>query len=113
MSTNEHVPPETLRDTAAASFSVAGYESLAKVLADAYRQAAVGKGEVRHGNGTPFDQQPMQKIMDRFGRGFGLGQAAKKMEESLGMHHDAARAELLGAIVYLSGVVIHMDNEQP
>lgn len=94
---------------------VPGYELLQDVLERAYNQAAVGKGAERHADGLPFHGQPMQKIADRRGIGFILGQADKKSEEAQGMlergQRDAAIQELLGAIVYLSGAVIWIERQ--
>lgn len=90
---------------------VSGYECLAAVLADAYDQAAIGKGAQRHADGTAFDEQPMQQLIDLYGPGFALGQAAKKAQESQRMKPDAARRELLGAIVYLAGAIVSLDKK--
>lgn len=94
---------------------VKGYEMLDDVLARAFDQAASGKGAERHANSKPFHEQPMQKIADRRGIGFILGQADKKSEEAQGMlergERDAAVRELLGAIVYLAGAVIFIQRD--
>lgn len=87
-----------------------GYESLAEVLYRAFGQAADGKGAQRHGNGLPFDQQPMQSLQRSFGPGFALGQAAKKIEESQGLPLAAAVHEMLGAINYIAGAVIFQER---
>ena len=93
----------------------AGYESLSDVLDRAFVQAAVTKGAERHANSRPFDDQPMQHIARRRGVGFILGQADKKSEEAQGMlsrgEREKAVHELLGAIVYLAGAVIHIEKE--
>lgn len=85
-----------------------GYDSLANVLDDALHQAQSGKGEERHANGLPFDKQPMQKLIESYGVGFALGQAAKKGEESMVLDPGHDIAEILGAIVYLAGAVVYM-----
>lgn len=100
-----------------------GYESLRDVLDRAFAQAASGKGHERHAVNKPFDQQPMQKLIDLYGPGFALGQAAKKAQESQRLPAGRDVAELLGAINYLAGAVIWLerhrqpvagnDNEQP
>lgn len=92
--------------------TVPGYEDLAGVLRQAYHQAAGGKGADRHAGGQPFDAQPMQTICDLVGRGFALGQAIKKIQESQRMEPDAAKRELLGAIVYLAGAIIHIERSE-
>lgn len=91
---------------------VEGYDSLGDVLARAYEQAALGKGAERHGKDKPFDDQPMQHLIELYGHGFALGQAGKKMQEALRLPHDAAIRELLGAINYIAGAVIHMENNR-
>lgn len=103
--------------------SVNGYERLADVLERAFDQAATGKGHDRHAQDLPFEQQPMQKLIDLYGPGFALGQAAKKAQESQRLPAGRDVAELLGAINYLAGAVIALergrqpvagnDNEQP
>lgn len=90
----------------------AGYEPLAAILSQALDQAQNGKGHERHAQGQPFDQQPMQKLIDLYGPGFALGQAAKKSQESQRLKYEPARAELLGAINYLAGAVIALDRKQ-
>lgn len=87
-----------------------GYESLADVLERAFDQAANGKGNDRHAQGQPFDQQPMQLLIKLYGPGFALGQAAKKAQESQRLPYERAVAELLGAINYLAGAVISLDK---
>ena len=90
---------------------VDGYHGLWCVLADALDQAQSGKGAERHGQDKPFEEQPMQKLIELHGRGFAYGQAGKKAQESERLAYEAARRELLGAIVYLAGAVINLDKE--
>ena len=86
---------------------VPGYEELADILREAYKQAAVGKGAERHaGKGEAFTDQVMQDGAKRFGVGALLFQAYKKSEESQRLDLDPAVRELLGGIVYLAGAVI-------
>lgn len=92
------------------AMSVPGYERHADVLRRAYNQAATGKGAERHAQGMPFDQQPMQSLIKLHGVGFATGQASKKAQESHRMTRGAAVRELLGAINYLSGAVIAIEN---
>ena len=92
---------------------IEGYECLAEVLAGALDQAQSGKGAQRHGSGLPFDEQPMQKLIDLYGVGFSLGQAGKKMQESQRMDTDAAIRELYGAIVYIAGTIIAIERKSP
>lgn len=90
-----------------------GYEHLAAVLQDAYAQAAFGKGKERHANDLPFDHQPMQAISRLLGNPTGMTyQVCKKVVEAMNTKDRAARRrELLGAIVYLAGVIVYEDNE--
>lgn len=90
-----------------------GYEHLAAVLKDAYAQAAFGKGKERHANDLPFDDQPMQAISRLLGNPTGMTyQVCKKVVEAMNMKDRAARRrELLGAIVYLAGVIVYEDNQ--
>lgn len=90
--------------------NVYGYEDLAEILRDAYDQASGGKGKERHANDLPFDEQPIAKIQSLVGSGFALGQAIKKIQESQRMEPEAARKELLGAIVYIAGAIIHLEK---
>lgn len=85
------------------------YEKLMGVLMDAYSQASAGKGDERHSDGQPFEDQDMMRIMDRVGADFALGQVIKKCVESRRLTRDARRKELLGAIVYLAGAIVWHD----
>lgn len=88
----------------------ANYLRLQAVLDNAFNQAAFGKGAERHAQSKPFEEQPMQKLIELYGTGFALGQAGKKMQESQRMDVEAAVRELLGAINYIAGVVIHLEK---
>lgn len=92
--------------------SVDGYECLKDVLVRAYNQASKGKGDERHAQGSSFDQQPMQKLLELYGVGFALGQSAKKAQESMRLPKDRAITELLGGINYLAGAIIHMEKNK-
>lgn len=97
------------------TMNVPGYETLANILQRAYNQAAIGKGADRHASALPFDQQPMQAIADKHGVGFLLGQADKKINEAHGMlrrfENAKATHELLGAINYISGAILHTERQ--
>jgi hypothetical protein len=86
-----------------------GYDDLFDVLARAALQAAAGKGRERHAQDLPFADQPMQQLIRLYGPGFALGQAAKKSQEAMRMTPERAVAELLGAIVYIAGVVVAIE----
>lgn len=86
------------------------YQGLQHVLQLALEQASAGKGNERHANGKPFDKQPMMEIGRMVGHGFCLGQAIKKAQESSRMQPDAAQRELLGAINYLAGAYLLLEE---
>lgn len=88
------------------------YTELVSVLRRAYLQASAGKGAERHAQDLPFTEQPMQKLIQLYGVGFAMGQAGKKMQEAMRMDTDAAVRELLGAIVYCAGAIIHLEKER-
>ena len=81
-----------------------GYEELAHVLELALKQSAHGKGKDRHANGRSFTEQPIMQIGRMVGVGGHAYQIAKKAQEATTLagkgRVPAAKAELLGAIVY-------------
>lgn len=88
------------------------YNSLATVLLDCFRQAAVGKGKERHAaDGVAFQDQPMASINRQLGSvdGF-IYQAHKKSLEAKRLPDGKAQHEIHGAINYLAGAVIAMDT---
>ena len=90
-----------------------GYSKLLKVLSEAYDQASIGKGKERHSHGgeKPFEQQQILTGQRKYGMGFALGQADKKMEEAFHMQNWAsARRDLLGAVNYISAAIIYGDE---
>jgi hypothetical protein len=87
-----------------------GYQLLRRVLDLALDQSANGKGKERHANDKPFDRQPMLEIGRMVGHGFCLGQAIKKAQEASRMEPDAAQRELLGAINYLAGAYLLLEE---
>lgn len=92
-------------------FDVPGYEDLAGVLAEAYGQAARGKGKERHANQSPFKNQPIMRISrGRSGIGGLSYQIQKKADEAIGMvergKHEAACKELMGSIVYAAAMIL-------
>lgn len=90
-----------------------GYEQLAEVLQAAFNQAAEGKGAERHANGQPFHEQRMQTISTLLDSDAGMAfQVCKKVTEGMALPHAARERELLGAIVYIAGMVIfHRQRE--
>ena len=83
-----------------------GYEALGLAFTAAVAQAARGKGSERHSyGGEPFSDQLIFEIPRRLGAcgsGFLLGQAVKKIYESVRLEPERARAEILGAVNYLA-----------
>lgn len=78
-----------------------GYEVLAAALDAALLQCAAGKGAERHATSDPWERQPMVSELAAQGHpGFAIGQARKKLRESLRLPPERAAAECLGAIVY-------------
>lgn len=93
-----------------------GYETLGEALAAAVEQAAVGKGAGRHSyGGELFSDQLIFEIPRRLGAcgsGFLLGQAVKKIYESVRLEPERARAELLGAVNYLAAAWSRQGGEE-
>lgn len=106
----QYLDPANIRQ-AVEALGAPGYASLHSVLRRAFTQAAHGKGAERHAQGAPFDEQPMQRLCELYGVGFALGQAAKKAQESQRLPHERAVAELLGAINYIAGAIVHMERQ--
>ena len=79
------------------------HTDLATIFQAAIEFTLTGKGEERHGNGVPFESQPIHSVplhLGACGKGFLLGQAAKKIFESANLPADKAYLELLGAMAY-------------
>jgi hypothetical protein len=94
---------------------VDAYAPLRRVLDLAVMQAAYGKGAERHGQGRPFGEQPMLEISRMLGCSpIGcMYQAIKKTQEASRMGPDAAKRELLGAINYLAGAYLLLEENKP
>ncbi len=94
--------------------NVPGYERLALVLQQAFDQAAKGKGRERHANDKPFDRQPMQTVSRLLQTDGGMAfQAIKKIQEARNLvSHEARVRELLGAIVYVAGMVVYEEDSE-
>ncbi len=90
-----------------------GYERLVAVLKAAHDQAAMGKGADRHANGLPFHRQRMQQISVLLDSPHGMAyQVAKKVAEGLDLPtHERQVAELYGAINYIAGIVIFLEDK--
>lgn len=89
------------------------YDSLKHVLNRAFDQAACGKGNDRHAGGAAFENQPMQLTSRMLKSADGMAfQAIKKVREGLALPTtDRQVAEMLGAIVYIAGIVVYLEND--
>lgn len=91
-----------------------GYERLAAILQAALDQAQRGKGKERHANDRPFHEQRMQTLSDALNSAKGMAfQACKKVTE--GVDHptfEQQEKELLGAIVYIGGMVVWLQRHR-
>lgn len=90
------------------------YTVLADVLDRALDQAAAGKGNERHASGKAFEDQPMQTISHLLGTPDGMAfQAIKKLREGLHLPTtDRQVAEMLGAIVYIAGIIVYLEGRR-
>lgn len=81
------------------------YNELERIFALALEQASAGKGSERHDpQGESFDEQQIVKYgLWQGSNHFCVGQAVKKLIESCNLEPEAAKRELLGAIVYAAG----------
>lgn len=95
---------------------VPGYEPLRRVLEEAYNQSARGKGRERHAHEKPFLQQPIMEIGRMVGVGGHTYQISKKAQEATTMasrsQHAAAKAELLGVIVYAAAAFLLIEESE-
>lgn len=92
----------------------AGYEELDRILDEAYHQAAYGKGVERHGgDNLPFTEQRMLQIARMQGGTLGMQfQVMKKAGEAVGLPTlEAQKRELLGAINYIAGMIIFLEEQ--
>ena len=89
-----------------------GYEKLVEVLEKAHNHAARGKGKERHANNLPFERQRMLSITRELNSPRGLAyQAIKKISEGLDLPtHNQTLGELLGAINYIAGMIIFLQE---
>ena len=89
------------------------YADFKRVLDLALEQASSGKGAERHGGKKPFMDQPMMEISRMLNSPAGcMYQAMKKTQEASRMQPDAAKRELLGAINYLAGAYLLLEEMQ-
>ena len=90
------------------------YKMLLEVFNKAYEQAAKGKGKERHVTveNESFEDQQICEIARRVGVGGPAYQAVKKIYEALSLSKEAAKKEILGAINYLAGMYIIIDEKR-
>lgn len=86
------------------------YAALAGVLGEALEQAQDGKGKERHAEaGEPFEDQIILEVTRRLHKSpvaFSLGQAVKKIYETVNLGDYDAMDELRGAINYIGAAII-------
>lgn len=89
-----------------------GYEELERILKLAFEQSASGKGRSRHAIGPvgfrPWHEQPILANSRQLGPAGPALQIMKKAQEAVTMtgnkQHVAAKAEVLGIIVYAAAM---------
>ena len=86
------------------------YEALRHVMWRAYDHAAVGKGEIRHGDDKKFEDQISGVITRLVGIGYPLGLSLKKYNEAQRLEKEAAINEIYGAINYLYLTVLELEK---
>lgn len=89
------------------------YRELFKILMESFNQCSRGKGKHRHAhNGASFMEQDIIDIQRRVGMPFAAGQALKKIREACYMEDwEAARRDLLGAIIYTAACIAYGDEK--
>lgn len=89
------------------------FTPLWSVFQQALAQTQSGKGKERHNQrDEPFTDQQIVRFGDWLGSNHGqVFQAVKKAVESTKLPRERARAELLGAIVYLGAAVLVLDRQ--
>lgn len=109
-------PPAPTRACVPVTLAVPGYEKLADVLGQAFIQSSGGKGKERHANGLPWHEQPLIALARYTGHGGPEFQALKKLREAGDMANrgekDAAKREILGAIVYAAAMFHTIDTQE-
>lgn len=91
---------------------IKGYESLSKVLEEAFCRAASGKGRQRHAGGDhEFEDQWILRGARLYGAGGLYFQIGKKLEESFRMFGNQRINELLDCINYCAAAII-LEREQ-
>lgn len=90
-------------------------DDLTRILLEAYYQSAHGKGRNRHNpNNLPFAEQKIMTLARLTGTGGPVFQACKKATEAHSQAYrrlyGSAKAELLGAIVYLAAAALLVEE---
>ena len=87
------------------------YTDLERILLDALRQASEGKGKERHATDEPWPVQLMVAELRILGRHHGaIYRAWKKLRESVRKPPEAAKREILGAIVYADAAIRFLEE---
>jgi hypothetical protein len=110
---NSQPLPPSLNFPAFKAEQDAKFQPLKQVLDQALAQTQSGKGRERHNpaGDQPFLDQQIVRFGDWMGSNhFQVGQAVKKAIESTKLPKERARAELLGAIVYLGAAILMLDR---
>ena len=91
-----------------------GYEELNTTLIKALEQAQNGKGKERHAKeNEPFAKQIICEVTRRLEKSpvaFPLGQAVKKIYETVNLDEDRSIHELYGAINYIAAAIIVLEE---
>ena len=88
------------------------------VYMDALQQTMRGKGEQRHGHGTPFIDQPINTITNITGARGPFYQVIKKAQEAIDNNDrgkftdEQSYQEILGALVYLGSIAMIYKNDR-
>lgn len=112
--------PRSVAPSGAGNTPLHGYERLQEILKLAFAQSATGKGRERHAYGPmgfkPWTEQPIMEIGRMVGPGGHAYQVNKKAQEAINMatrgDFNAAKAEVLGAIVYAAAMYHILDEQQ-
>lgn len=109
-------PRQPVRGCIPVTLAVPGYERLADILGQAFQQSAQGKGVERHANGQPWEKQSLITLAEYTGHGGPQYQLMKKTREAGDMANrgekDAAKREILGAIVYAAAMFHVIDTQE-
>jgi len=86
------------------------YAELRRVMWDAYDHATLGKGEIRHADQKPFEEQISAAITKLVGIGYPLGQSLKKWNEHQRLEKEAAIKEIYGSVIYQLLAILELEK---